>query len=412
MKRFYADDGFEFDRLNLLGSAYRGLTDLGEVLVTLDQIPDGDHEAWVTAFAALGARLEGQAEASRSAGHRVSARSAYLRASSYFATASSAAPGTSDPDRYHSLWESHRSAWDAAVPLFDPPIEPIEIPYEGTTLAGYFFHARSPHGRAADSARRPTVILNNGSDGAVTDMWRFGAAAAVERGWNAVTFDGPGQNAALHRQHLYFRADWEQVITPVVDWLLGRSDVDPDHVALVGVSQAGYWVPRAVAFEHRLAAAVVDPGVVRVGDSWLAQLPDIMKQLLDQGDKADFDTFMQEGLKDEPDKLAVLKWRMAPYGTDSFFDAYQAAIAMQLDADTLAAITCPMLITSPDHEQFWPGQSDELHAAVAGSTLVRFTEAEGADWHCEPAAGGVANERIFDWLEETFAAVGQSAPVS
>jgi hypothetical protein len=82
---------------------------------------------------------------------------------------------------------------------------------------------------------------------------------------------------------------------------------------------------------------------------------------------------------------------MAPYGTDSFFGAYRAAMAMHLDADTLAAITCPLLLTSPDHEQFWPGQSDEMHAAVAGSTLVRFTEAEGADWHCEPAACGVQN---------------------
>jgi hypothetical protein len=403
MRRAYDDDGFEFDRLNLLGAAYRGLTDVGEVLVTLDAIPNGDQEAWVTQFAALAGRLRGQADASLAAGHRVSARSAYLRASSYYATASAASPGTSDPDRYHSLWEAHRDAWDAAVPLFDPPIEPVEIPYEGTTLAGYFFHARSPHGRVADSSPKPTIILNNGSDGAVTDMVAFGAAAAVERGWNAVTFDGPGQNAALHRQHLYFRADWEAVITPVVDWLLTRPEVDGSKLVLHGVSQAGYWVPRALAFEHRIAAGVADPGVVRVGDSWLAQLPDIMEELLDQGDKADFDTFMQEGLKDEPDKLAVLRWRMAPYGTDSFYDAYVAARAMQLDAATMAAISCPLLITDPDHEQFWPGQSVELHAAVPGSTLVRFTEAEGADWHCEPAAKGLRDERVFDWLEDTLA---------
>ena len=406
MKRFYADDGFEFDRLNLLGSAYRGLTDIGEVLVALDRIPDGDREAWVGTFAALGSRLQQQGEASLAAGHRESARAALLRASSYFATASAASPGSADASRYDSLWSSHRDAWDAAVPLFDPPVEPIEIPYEGTTMAGYFFHARSPHGRVADPAPRKTLILVNGSDGAVTDMWRFGAAAAIERGWNALTFDGPGQNAALHRQKLYFRADWEHVVTPVVDWLIDRPEVDPDRIAIAGVSQAGYWVPRALAFEHRIAGGVVDPGVVRVADSWLAQLPDIMKQLLDQGDKADFDTFMQEGLKDEPDKLAVLKWRMAPYGTDSFFDAYQAAMAMHLDAATMAAITCPLLITSPDHEQFWPGQSDELHAAVASSTLVRFTEAEGADWHCEPAASGLQNERVFDWLDDVIDSAG------
>jgi hypothetical protein len=85
--------------------------------------------------------------------------------------------------------------------------------------------------------------LNNGSDGPVTDMVKYGAAAAVERGWNALTFDGPGQNAALHRQKLYFRPDWEAVITPVVDWLTTRTDVDADAIVLHGVSQAGYWVP-------------------------------------------------------------------------------------------------------------------------------------------------------------------------
>jgi hypothetical protein len=91
---------------------------------------------------------------------------------------------------------------------------------------------------------------------------------------DALTFDGPGQNAALHGQKLYFRPDWEAVITPVVDWLTARTDVDADAIVLHGVSQAGYWVPGAVAFEKRIAAAVADPGVVRVADSWEAHLPD------------------------------------------------------------------------------------------------------------------------------------------
>lgn len=399
MQRFYDDDGFEFDRLILLGGVYRGLTDAGEVLETLDHVPNGDHEAFVTQFAALGDRLDAQAAASLRAGHRVSARTAYLRACSYYAVASSHAPGTADPGRFDTLWESHRDAWDAATALFDPPIERVAIPYEGTTLEGYFFHAPSPHGRESHEPR-PTVILNNGSDGSVSDMWLNGGAAAVERGWNAVTFDGPGQGAALHRQQLYFRADWEAVITPVVDWLLTRPEVDAERLALLGLSQGGYWVPRALAFEHRIAAGVADPGVVRVGDSWRGHLPEVMTQLLDQGDKADFDAFMEAGMKDQPATLAELKWRMAPYGTTSYYDAYVAAGDESLDAATMAKIACPLLITSPEHEQFWPGQSEELHAAVASSELVTFTEAEGADWHCEPAAHGLRDERVFDWLED------------
>ena len=292
VKRFYDDDGFEFDRLNLLGAAYRGLTDVGEVLMTLDRIPNADMEAWVREFAALGDRVQGLAESCLAAHHPTSARTALLRACSYFATASSNAPGTSDPDRFQRLWERHRDCWDRATKLFEPPVESVRIPFEGTELQGYFFHARSPHGHGPATGPRPTVILNNGSDGPVSDMWLFGGAAAVERGWNAVTFDGPGQGAGLHRQHLYFRPDWEKVVTPVVDWVLERPEVDPARIVLHGISQAGYWVPRAVAFEPRIAAAVADPGVVRVADSWRAHLPEVMTQLLDQGDKKDFDAFL------------------------------------------------------------------------------------------------------------------------
>lgn len=33
---------------------------------------------------------------------------------------------------------------------------------------------------------------------------------------------------------------WEAVITPVVDHALGLEEVDPDRIALLGLSQAGY----------------------------------------------------------------------------------------------------------------------------------------------------------------------------
>ncbi len=398
----FHDQGFEFERLVLLGGAYRSLTDIGEVLATLDAVTDGDRESWISAFSSLGQRLRDQADASLARGHRVSARAAYLRASTYFASASAASPGSQIPERYMTLWESHRGAWDAAVDLFDPPVERVGIPYESTTLDGYFFHADTRGDAAESPERRPTIILNNGSDGAVSDMWRWGAAAAVERGWNAITFDGPGQNAALHRQHLCFRVDWEAVITPLVDWLLERPEVDPNAIVLHGVSQAGYWVPRAVAHEPRIAAAVADPRVVRVVDSWLSHLPDVMLQLLDQEDQEAFDALMEAGLQGDPAGLAELMWRMAPYGTDSPYEGYTAARSMHLDAATLQRITCPLLITAPDHEQFWPGQSAELHASVANSTLIRFTSAEGADGHCEPAGSALRDERVFDWLEETL----------
>ena len=396
MQRFFDDDGFDFATLIALGSAFRGLADVGEVLATIERIPDGDREAWVGEWTALAVRLRDAAAGSASGGHDVSARRAYLRASLYFDLASSMAAGTSDPTRFETLWEAHRDCWDEAVARW-PGVEPIAIPYEGTTLEGYWF--RPPH---AGDTPRPVVILNNGSDGPVTAMWSQGGAAAVERGWHAVTFDGPGQGAAWHRQQLYFRPDWEAVVTPVVDHVLTCPGVDPDRIALHGVSQAGYWVPRAAAFEHRLAAAVADPGVVDVSASWTAHLPDVMADLLDDPAKqADFDLMMKDGAS--PGVYAELQWRMAPYGTDSPFVAYNAARAMRLDDATIAQIRCPVLVTDPDDEQFWPGQTATLFEKLPGErAIVRFTRDEGANRHCEVAAQALRDERVFDWLEDVL----------
>ena len=72
-----------------------------------------------------------------------------------------------------------------------------------------------------------------------------------------------------------------------------------------------------------------------------------------------------------------------------------------LTDELIAQITTPVLVTSPDNEQFWPGQSQELFDKLTGrKAIVVFTEAEGAGSHCEPAASGIRGERIFDWLDE------------
>jgi hypothetical protein len=309
--------------------------------------------------------------------------------------ASNVADGTGDPTLFARLWEKHRAAWDRFVDLTDLQIEQIEIPYESTTLPGYFFRS----GPAGEPRR--TLIYNNGSDGPVTGAWVQGVADALDRGWNAVTFDGPGQNAALLRQHLTFRPDWEKVITPVVDHLLTRKDVDAGKIALLGVSQAGYWVTRSVAFEHRIAAAVVDPGVIDVSTTMYGQIPHFLARMIDAGEQEKFDKDMELALRFFPSTRSMMAFRMRPYGATSAYQFFAAARAYALTDEVIGQITCPVLVTDPDNEQFWPGQSRRLYDKLpAGNTLIRFTEEEGADSHCEPAANGIRGERIFDWLDQ------------
>jgi hypothetical protein len=47
----------------------------------------------------------------------------------------------SAPERQLELWKRYRACWDKAVDLAAVPGERLQIPYEGTSLPGYFFRA-------------------------------------------------------------------------------------------------------------------------------------------------------------------------------------------------------------------------------------------------------------------------------
>jgi hypothetical protein len=407
MRPFFKNDDFNFLTEIALGSVYWQAADVGEVLTTVDRIHDGKARSWVDEWTATADRLTQLAAASAAAGRAHSAASQYLRGSLYYSLATYSADGTEDPALFGSLWEKHRAAWDRFVDLADfggAAAERIEIPYEGTTLPGYFFRS-GPAGTP-----RRTLIFNNGSDGSVVGALTGGIADALERGWNAMTFDGPGQNAALVRQGLAFRPDWEKVITPVVDFLSARADVDGQKLALLGVSQAGYWVPRALAFEHRIAAAVTDPGVVDVSATILRHLPHTMIKLLEERNRERFNRDVDWTLKISPSTRSVLALRMRPYGVSTPYEFFSVARDYALTDELIAQITTPVLVTDPENEQFWPGQSRELFEKLPREpkAIIAFTQEEGADSHCEPTASGLRGERIFDWLGEQIPALSTS----
>jgi hypothetical protein len=69
------------------------------------------------------------------------------------------------------------------------------------------------------------------------------------------------------------------------------------------------------------------------------------------------------------------------------------------------AIECPTLVLDAESDMFAKGQAEELYAHLTcPKTLIRFTDAEGAGAHCQVGAHRLAFARIYDWLDETFAA--------
>ncbi len=391
---FSEDEQMDFEVQAVLGTCYYGGADAGEVLAALEQMKPGDAESWVSAWLSAAERVLGYAKTSDAGGNTVSAREAYLRAAGCFAAILSMIDGTEDPSRGVDFWKRHLSCWNEFCRRLAPPAEAIEIPYESTPMPAWFF--------APDDSGGPfaTVIFNNGSDGPTCAMWALGTAGALRRGYAALVFDGPGQNSMLWLHDVPFRHDWEKVITPVVDTLFARPDVDPGRIALSGVSQAGYWVPRALAFEHRIAAGIADPGVMDVATAGRKSMPKEMLDLLATGDEKAFNDAMEFGLNMDPTGQArrTVEWRMKPFGTKSFYDWMTQTAKYNL-REVIKDIECPMFVADPDDEQFWPGQSQEFFDGLeCPKTIVRFTREEGANWHCEPKARSLYDQRMFDWL--------------
>ena len=277
--------------------------------------------------------------------------------------------------------------------------------------ADFDYEARIVLGAAASGLGDVGLVLatldriTDGDPQSWFDAWTATAAELAARGDAA--FDGPGQQSMLFERGVPFRYDWEAVLTPVIDVLVARPDVDASALTGYGISQGGYWITRAVAFERRLVAAVADPGVVDVSASWIAHLPPELLDLLDSDQKDAFNAAMAQGQAGASAAAArTFAFRAKPYGLTDPFDLFTGVRKYQV-RDVAGQITTPLLILDPDDEQFFPGQPRELYDLLPGEKeILKFTQAQGANFHCQPTGRQLTHTQMLDWLADHLPARG------
>lgn len=390
---FFKDPGFDFITRSMIGYAAQGVMDIGQVFATIAGVGDGDADSWYAAWRKTAEKLRAQAKASLSAGYTATAHRQFLAASEGYAQAIAFADGQTDKGTFTPAFSLQTECWEAFVDTSAGRIERVAVPYEHTSLRGFLFRPDTA------SVKRPTVVMTNGSEGSKSGLWAWGVTSTLARGWNAFIYDGPGQQNMLFDRAIPFRGDWEAVLTPIVDSLSERSDVDDSALFAYGCSQAGYWVTRALAFEHRFVAAVVDPGVMDVSAPWLAALPPQVVAVLKSGNQVAFNSIMAEALKN-PKMAEVVAARGRPFGKPTPYDTFTAAMAYNL-RDVVGKIRTPILITDPDEETFWPGQSKELYDHLSSDReIIRFSREDGANWHCEPMGRLEVELRMLDFFED------------
>lgn len=261
-----------FQLENLLSLANNGGANSGEVLRIATQIQVPNEESVYSAFHAVAEGINALAESVDPTVDPVGARENYFHAASYYRGSSFFLIGNQSDPRLVSLWDQQLSAFNKAVVLLKPaPGESFTVRAANSSIGpydvpGYFYKAS-----ACNTTRLPTVLVVTGYDGSQQESYHSTCVPLVARGINCVTYEGPGQPSPRRYQNIGFIPDWNTAASPVVDYILNRTDVDPTKIVHLGISFGGILAPIAVAQDPRVSGLVVNDGIVNLQTDLITQ---------------------------------------------------------------------------------------------------------------------------------------------
>jgi dienelactone hydrolase len=222
--------------------------------ITSNYVPHWDFERmkdeiesfddWCRVYSRWGARHRDLGDEALAEGDPAAAGRHYVRAGLFFHWASFLFPHR--PDEFRAALAAMHDCWRRAAPHTSPPMEPLEVPFEGARLPGYL---RRPEG----VERPPLVVLVPGGDSTKEELFNL-TEHILARGIATFAFDGPGHGAVS--LELKLRPDYEVPIRAVIDHLYARPDLDTTRLAVGGISYGGLFACRAAAFDERVRAVL------------------------------------------------------------------------------------------------------------------------------------------------------------
>lgn len=367
----------------IVGRAVYGGSDRTECLDTAARIEDGDVASWQQAWGPLARRVEEEAEAALARGERAEARRAFLRACTYY-RAPLFMMGPQEP-AFYAHWSKMQACFRQAAALFDPPIEPVQVPFQGKLLAGYAWQVDGS-GRP-----RPTLVVAGGLETFAEDCYFMVGPAATARGYNAIAVDLPGQGLNPD-QGLHFEARMGEAVGAVVDYVQARPDVDAGRTALFGFSWGGHIAFQGARYVEGIRAMIANP-----------PMPDVFRAAWAQQQGHKRRDLVTRAVFNQIAWRFGLKVSLRP--GDLGRRLRKAYGYLRYGKVNPREVRCPVLCLAGEGEApitLTIARSCIEQLPHPQTKLIIFTREQGGEAHCQVNNLPLPNTAIFDWLDEVF----------
>ncbi len=205
-----------------------------------------DPDLWGREWGKFGLKYEAFAQEQEKQGKSKEAGETYYLAYEYYRVGRYPVP--SSPEK-KQCYEGALRTFIKVGATMDPPVERIEIPFEGKKVVGYL---QVPKG-----VTRPPVVMHwGGVDGWKEDR-RTNNDMLLNLGMACFTIDmpGAGENPCLGQEP---RA--ERTFSAAMDYLETRADIDGKRIACMGGSFGGYWAAKLAHTEPKRLRGAVNHG--------------------------------------------------------------------------------------------------------------------------------------------------------
>ena len=359
--------GVEIDEVNRVGRALA------------DRV--GDDAAWFEEWARMGEKIEARGRDALRAGHKLTAASCFMRATRYYQTGERFIHPRSQ--RSTDIYARSVTLFkDAAAMTRRPRIEPVEVPYENTSLPALLVH---PDREATGARPAPAMIFFDGFDVTKELQYGYGIPDLAARGVGCLIVDGPGNGESVRFRNLPLIAETENYATPVYEYLAARPDIDARRIGVMAISLGGYYAPRAAALEPRFACCVAWGAQWDYHEIWARRLEE-----LDSGKVL--------SLSVPPEHL---QWVL---GVSDRAAALKKLEGFRLDG-IVQKMACPFLLLHGAGDQQIPLELAEKLFEAAGSkqkALKIFSRDEGGFHHCQVDNITIGVHYMFDWIADVL----------